>query len=105
MPEPDDGKLSRPVPRGREAGNGLLLPDSRFQRSLADLLAFEKRVGVSSLKEFSLSSRFSCFFLIFLLPLPWLGTYLLRRSSWLLFERSHYDTPVCCLRPLDELLG
>jgi hypothetical protein len=26
MPEPNDGKLSRSVPRGREAGNGLLLP-------------------------------------------------------------------------------
>jgi len=32
MPEPDDGKLSRPVPRGREAGNGLLLPDSAFKQ-------------------------------------------------------------------------
>ena len=33
MPEPDDGKLSRPVPRGREAGNGLLLPDSVLVRT------------------------------------------------------------------------
>jgi hypothetical protein len=26
MPEPDDGKLSRPVPRGQETSNGFLLP-------------------------------------------------------------------------------
>src|SRR5262249_12022242 len=46
--------------------------------SLADA---GKRVGVSSLKEVNLSSRFSCFFASFLRLL----TYVVRGSRWLLF--------------------